>query len=107
MLGVYLYNTKAITTQGQVIGAIAYSSIAKIECLLPLEGMSRIGIRYSLREKVSQTPRPCHRGAYHLADAEAIQYTSSVIAYVMDRCTFSDVETNPETPFLPFDEASI
>jgi hypothetical protein len=80
----YFDDTKAVAAKGQVVRAITGATITKVECLLPVERRSSIGVWDS-----------------HLADGQPMKNAAALEANIVQHCAFARIEGQTEAPFLP------
>ena len=83
-------NTKTVTSERKIVGAISGATITKVKGLLSLEGRTSICV-----------------GDSHLADGKSVGDTSSIVVNIVDNGTLTRVERDTETPLLPFNQRLI
>lgn len=83
-------NTKTVTSERKIVGAISGATITKVKGLLSLEGRTSICV-----------------GDSHLADGKSVGDTSSIVVNIVNNGTLTRVERDTETPLLPFNQRLI
>jgi len=83
-------DTKTVTSEREVVGAISGATITKVKGLLSLERRTSICV-----------------GDSHLADGKSVGDTSSIVVNIVDNGTLTRVERDTETPLLPFNQRLI
>ena len=81
-----LDHTETIASKGEIVGTVASSAISKVKGLLPVKWIPSVGV-----------------WDRHLADGKAVEHAASVVGHVVDDGAFAGVESDSESPSLPFD----